>query len=223
MSDAARRHRRAAVEDAFLLLLASGSPRRQELLARLGVAFCAAPAHVDEDGVTGRPEIVARRLARMKAEAARLREPSLPILAADTVVAIDGDLLGKPEDADEARRMLKRLRGRRHEVVSAVALLPPNQRSALLRHSVTRVCMRNYSDVEIEDAILRGQPFDKAGGYGIQDAVLHPVESYEGCYCNVVGLPLRPTVELLRKAGIPVAVHPERLPPQCVACPLTPK
>jgi MAF protein len=213
----------AAAGNSAPLLLASASPRRRELLSRLGVRFRAVPADVDEDGVTGRPEIVARQLARIKAEAARLLESFLPILAADTVVAIDGVLLGKPADPDEARYILRRLRGRRHQVVSAVALLPPDQRSAFLRHAVTQVQMRDYSDEEIEDAIARGLPFDKAGAYGIQDAVFHPVEAYEGCYCNVVGLPLWPTIELLRKAGIPVAIRPDRLPPECVACPLAPK
>lgn len=168
------------------------------------------------------PEIEARRLAREKAEAARLIVPDAPILAADTVVVLDGAILGKPRDGDEAREMLRRLRGRTHEVITAVALLPRGERSALARHPVTRVTMRLYTDEEIAASISRGDPFDKAGAYAIQDELFCPVESYDGCYCNVVGLPLWPAVEMLRKAGINVVASAGQLLPQCATCPLRP-
>jgi len=171
-------------------------------------------------GAGGRPEIAARRLALEKAEAARLAGLDAAVLAADTVVALDGELLGKPRNAAEAWGMLTRLRGRTHSVATAVALLPRRERAALVRHVVTLVTMRRYADEEIAASIARGDPFDKAGAYAIQDEVFAPVASYEGCYCNVVGLPLWPVIEMLRKAGIAASAAVADLPPQCAACPL---
>lgn len=204
-------------------VLASASPRRRELLALLGLPFDVRPVDIDEDAGRSRDaQIVARRLARTKAEAARLIEPEAPIVAADTIVSYAGTLLGKPRDADEARRMLRTLRGQTHDVVTAVALVPPGRRSILGRQPLTRVTMRDYTDAEIEASIARGDPFDKAGAYAIQDAAIRPVQRYEGCYCNVVGLPLWPLVEMLRKSELPVEVTAEQLLPQCAACPLAP-
>jgi MAF protein len=205
------------------LVLASASPRRRELLARLGLSFEVRPVDIAEEFTGGDgPEVAARRLAREKAEAARLTNGEAAILAADTVVVLDGEMLGKPGDAEEARDMLRRLRGRTHEVISAVALLPPGERAVLARHPVTLVTMRSYSHAEVEASIARGDPFDKAGAYAIQDAAFRPVESYEGCYCNVVGLPLWPVIEMLRKAGIAAPADAADLLPQCAACPLRP-
>jgi MAF protein len=188
----------------------------------LGIPFEVRPVDVVE--VIGRSsaEIEARRLAREKAETARLIVPATPILAADTVVVLDGAILGKPRDADEARGMLQRLRGRTHEVITAVTLLPHGGRSVLARHPVTRVTMRPYTDEEIATSIARGDPFDKAGAYAIQDEMFRPVDSYDGCHCNVVGLPLWPVVEMLRKADINVAASAGQLLPQCATCPLRP-
>lgn len=145
------------------------------------------------------------------------------IVAADTVVALDAAILPKPSDAEEALQMLSSLRGRQHSVVTAVAVMRPGGRAALVRHPVTRVRMRDYRDDEVEQSIARGDPFDKAGAYGIQDKLLHPVESYEGCYCNVVGLSLWATLEVLRKADIDTShVSVSQLLPQCATCPLRP-
>jgi MAF protein len=205
-------------------VLASASPRRRELLALLGLPFDVRPVDIDEDAGRSRdPQIVTRRLARTKAEAARLIEPEAPIVAADTIVSYAGTLLGKPSDACEARRMLRMLRGQTHDVVTAVVLVPPGRRSILDRQPLTRVTMRDYTDAEIEASIARGDPFDKAGAYAIQDSAFRPVQRYEGCYCNVVGLPLWPLVEMLRKAGLPVDVTAEQLLPQCAACPFAPR
>lgn len=203
------------------LVLASESPRRRELLTLVGIAFNVRPVDVDETFRGSRPDLEARRLAREKAEAARLLDPAAPIVAADTIVVLDGRILGKPRDADEAREMLSALRGRTHEVITAVALLPRGERAALARQPLTRVTMRDYGDEEIAGTIARGDPFDKAGGYAIQDEVFRPVESYEGCYCNVVGLPLWPLIEMLRKAGV-ADPSVNRLLPQCATCPLKP-
>jgi predicted N-acetyltransferase YhbS len=107
-------------------------------------------------------------------------------------------------------------------VITAVALLPPGERAVLARHPVTRVTMRQYTDDEIAASIARGDPFDKAGAYAIQDELFRPVESYDGCYCNAVGLPLRPVIEMLRKAGIPVTARVDQLLAPCAICPLAP-
>jgi len=206
------------------IVLASASPRRRDLLSRLKLPFDVRPVDVDEGRVgRGNPEIVARQLARTKAEAARLLNPDDVIVAADTVVAIDEAILGKPADAEEARRMLVRLRGRAHDVVSAVAVMRAGGRAALVRHPVTHVRMRDYDDEEIGSSISRGDPFDKAGAYAIQDELFRPVEDYDGCYCNVVGLSLWATLELLRKADVDVAhVNVGDLLSQCASCPLRP-
>jgi MAF protein len=203
------------------LVLASASPRRRELLERLGLDFDVRPVDIHEDpGRSRSPEIVARRLAREKAEAARLVDERSAIVAADTIVVLDGELLAKPEDAEDAARMLRLLRGRRHEVVTAVGVMPEGRRSAIIRNPLTRVTMREYTDAEIAASIARGDPFDKAGAYAIQDELLAPVERYDGCYCNVVGLSLWATVDVLRKAGIAVDIGSVRFLRQCATCPL---
>ena len=205
------------------LVLASASPRRRELLQRLGVPFDVLALDVDEIIPEGaNPEIAARRIARMKAEAARLVHMEAPIVAADTVVVDDGRILGKPSDAAEAREMLRSLSGHEHRVITAVALLPRGAVQALLRHAVTAVRMRDYADAEIDASIARGDPFDKAGGYAIQDPEFAPVAAYNGCYCNVVGFPMWAAAEMLRKTGLAPAPDASALLPQCAACPLRP-
>jgi len=201
------------------LVLASASPRRRELLALLGLEFEVRPVDVEEVFRGSRPELDARRLAREKAEAVRLLEPRAPVLAADTIVVLDGVALGKPRDADEARAMLLALRGRTHDVITAVALLPRGERAVLARQPLTRVTMRSYTDDEIAASIARGDPFDKAGAYAIQDESFRPSKSFDGCYCNVVGLPLWSVIEMLRKSGV-ASPATDRLLPQCAACPL---
>jgi MAF protein len=204
------------------LILASESPRRRELLSGLGMRFRVVPAGIDEGALLdgGRPERLARRLARAKAQAVARDHPDAAILAADTLVVWRGEVLGKPSSADEAKRMLRHLRGRWHQVVTGVALLPPGRRRPLLAHVSTMVRMRSYSDSETEAYVGSGAPFDKAGAYAIQDADFGPVESYEGCYCNVVGLPLWTVLQMLRHCGIFAAG--EGMPAACTACPLRP-
>ena len=209
------------------IVLASASPRRHDLLSKLGLPFEVRPVDITEDLPDNlRPDIAVRKVARLKAEAARLLDVQAPIIAADTIVILDGRILGKPADADEARRMLRALRDRWHQVITAVAFMPAMESSPLIRNPATAVRMRNYSDDEIDASIASGNPFDKAGGYGIQDPALRPVEAYatgpggvRGCYCNVVGLSLWVTIEMLRKAGVHVDVSVEQLLPQCADCP----
>ena len=209
------------------LILASASPRRRELLARLRIPFDVVPPGIDEEPDGSPPVRLARRLAVAKAQAVAAGHPEAAVLAADTVVVHTGDVLAKPRDADEARAMLARLRGRRHRVITAVAVLPAGRRRPLVEHAVTLVSMRSYSDDEITASIARGDPFDKAGAYAIQDPLLRPVSSYEspgggpGCYCNVVGLPLWLALRLLAPAGVGTKdISAIDLLPQCSACPL---
>jgi septum formation protein len=192
-----------------VLTLASTSPRRRELLAQAGIAFQLVepgPAgavdetpHLDEP-----PPHYVERLAREKARAGlreALRRGLLlrPVLGADTTVAIDATILGKPTDAADARRMLHALSGRTHQVLTALCLTDGSRE--LARISVSRVAFRVLDASEIESYIASGEPFDKAGGYGIQGPAALMVRHLEGSYSGVMGLPLFELGELLRDFG----------------------
>lgn len=197
-------------------ILASSSPRRRELLGTFGIPFTIHKPDIDESQhVAEAPLDYVRRLSREKAAhvAARLSSP-VTVLAADTVVILSadtmgideaGDILGKPTDVADARLMLQRLRGRTHQVCTAMTLMRLDAAPAATRSEtrVTRtdVTMRHYSDVEIDHYIATGDPFDKAGGYAIQHAVFKPVARIDGCFANVVGLPLCTLREMLVNAG----------------------
>ncbi|MBI4236529.1 MAG: septum formation protein Maf [Chloroflexi bacterium] len=208
------------------ILLASTSPRRRELVRRLGVpvqvmaplvAEEEAAAHPDSIGTGGAPGL-AVALARQKA-LSLARRARLPVLGADTIVVLDGAVLGKPASPEEARAMLRALRGRAHAVVTGVALAEPGGAAVHAEALETRVRMRDYSDAEIEAYVASGDPLDKAGAYAVQDATFHPAEAVEGCYLNVVGLPLCLADRLLREAGVPLpqADAPPQ-PPRCLHC-----
>jgi MAF protein len=204
------------------LVLASASPRRRELLTALGYDFEVVPSSVDEDAFARpRPERLARALALAKARDVAASHPDAAVLAADTVVVQRGVFLAKPSGPEEARAMLNRLRGRPHRVITAVCVVAPRHRTRVA-HEVTRVIMRAYTPAEVEASIMRGDPFDKAGAYAIQDPVFRPVASYQGCYCNVVGLPLWTTLRLLRDAAVAHARTP-RMPVACEACATKPQ
>jgi MAF protein len=189
------------------------------LLAHLGPPFEVDPAAVDEELHRAPPVRLARQLATVKARAVAARRPHATVLAADTIVAYHGRLFGKPVDADEARAMLEFLGGRTHRVITAVAVLLPGRRRPLIDHVVTSVTMRRLSGEEIAASIARGDPFDKAGAYGIQDELLAPVTTYDGCYCNVMGLPLWTSARLLGRAGLDIThVGAADLLPQCAEC-----
>ena len=193
------------------LLLASASPRRHEILGRIDVPFSIVPADLDEDGFAegfqgSYPELV-EALAVAKARAVAAAQPGFTglILAADTTVMLDGDMLSKPRDPDEAARMLRRLRGRMHQVATGVALYDCQTDTLESAYVTTRVWMRAYSDEEIAAYVATGDPLDKAGAYAVQHKLFHPVERVEGCYLTVVGLPLCLVTMLLRKHGVAVA------------------
>jgi septum formation protein len=204
------------------LILASASPRRRTLLGALGVPFDVRVADVEEVFVPGTPAgEEAERLAMAKAEACSrsLDGPNEAlILGADTIVVLDGEPLGKPRDADEARAMLRGLRGRPHEVITGVAMLCPS--GGRTDRATTRVHMRDYTDAEIAAYIATGDPFDKAGAYAIQHTGFAPVERIEGCYCAVMGLPLWTVRRLLAALAPALATRlPSETYARCVECP----
>jgi septum formation protein len=190
------------------LVLASTSPRRQAFLRELGLTFTVIPADIDETPLDGEaPVALAHRLASSKAQAVAGRvnpgEPAV-IVAADTVVALGKVLLGKPEDAADATRMLVMLRNRAHEVHSAVSVL--DMASGLIETKVnnTTVWMRDYSDADIAAYVESGDPLDKAGAYAIQHPTFAPAQRISGCLSGVVGLPLGDLRELLARSGVPL-------------------
>jgi len=185
------------------LVLASASPRRRDLLASLGLDFEVRPVDLDETSRPGEaPEVYVTRLAREKAAAA-LRPGEL-VLAADTVVVLDGELLGKPADPAEARAMLRRLAGREHVVHTGVELA--EHRPAGVRRAgavaTSRVEIAPLDDATIAWYVATGEPLDKAGAYAIQDLGALFVETVDGNYTNVVGLPLPAVYRLFRELGL---------------------
>ncbi len=193
------------------LILASNSPRRRQLLTWLNWGPVLLGAQIDETPLPAeKPQVYTRRLAEQKArQAARLwaQDGSGPgpqrtlILAADTTVADGDDLLGKPADAAEARQMLARLRGRVHQVVTALALLDPLTAQMETEVCVSQVPMRAYADEEIHAYVESGDPLDKAGAYAIQHAGFHPVEHFGGCFASVMGLPMCHLIRAARRLG----------------------
>jgi septum formation protein len=190
-----------------MIILASGSPRRQALLQQIGVRFRQQVADVDEtplDNESAQDYVV--RLAVAKACAVRQQSGAdkAPVLGADTAVVVDGRLLGKPADLAHARDMLQLLSGRRHQVLSAVALVQDRQAVAA---SASNVWFRALSEKDIEDYWKTGEPRDKAGAYGIQGIGAIFIERLEGSYSGVMGLPLYETARLLQDFGIQVLDH----------------
>lgn len=184
-----------------MIRLASASPRRRELLTQIGVPHVITVPHVDEAALPDeRPADYVQRIARSKAEAVWSHDPSLPVLAADTTVVLDGTMFGKPADRAEAMDMLARLSGRTHDVLTAVALA--HEGGLSLRMSVSEVRFRTLSQEECGDYWNTGEPHDKAGGYAIQGLAAVFIESMTGSYSGVMGLPLFETAELLREAGV---------------------
>lgn len=217
------------------LVLASSSPRRRMLLTNLGLRFTIRISDLDE-AMTAPDEPVSfvTSLARQKAEIVAWETlpetdddssandpPTSPlVLAADTIVAVDGEILGKPGDNDAARAMLLRLRDRAHEVLTAVALVDTATRQGDVHVVRTGVMMRPFSDGELREYIETGEPLDKAGGYGIQRGTRKLIAGFDGCFTNVVGLPVCEVVAMLRARGVAIPTSPPycRLPDGTV-CP----
>lgn len=179
------------------LVLASASPRRQEILRTAGIPFIVRPADVDETPIAGEmPEAFVGRLAEAKAQA--VRQDDEQVLGADTVVVVDKTVLGKPADADDARRMLRSLSGRAHQVLTGICLLNDNDVQQAVEE--TTVYFRDLDEQEIADYVATGEPMDKAGAYGIQGGASKFIHRIEGCYFNVVGLPISRVYSFIRSS-----------------------
>lgn len=187
------------------LILASASPRRAELLRNAGISFTVEPAHIPEQPLPGEPPLqYAQRLARDKARAVYARHSDDVVLGADTVVVVDEHLLEKPQDATDAARMLSLLSGRAHQVITGVCLVAKGYEKT--EAETTEVRFSVLSESEIANYVQTGEPMDKAGAYAIQGMASRWVERIDGCYFNVVGLPVPSLYRMLRtletKTGI---------------------
>lgn len=188
------------------IILASASPRRSMLLAQLGLEFLVVPStSVEEKNTELPPQELAIQLACQKAKevAERLEEDCL-IIGADTIVVLGGQVLGKPENPAQAEEMLLKLSGSLHQVMTGIAII--DKKNSLLKTycEVTQVQMRKISPQEIRNYIATGEPLDKAGSYGIQGKGAIFVEKIQGCYSNVVGLPLHRLALFLAELGVPI-------------------
>jgi MAF protein len=213
------------------LLLASASPRRRQILKLLGLPYTVCALSIDEDAAEGRyrgpVEETAQWLAKHKAAAA-LKMPEAAdrlVITADTTVLLNGELLGKPRDEAHARVLLRKLRGRWHHVVTGIAV----SRNINGRHSIqaasciTPVLMRPYSEDEISQYIASGDPLDKAGSYGIQHPSFQPTKRIDGCYLNVVGLPLCVLVDLMAEFDVYPAITKQGQENEAKGCPWSEK
>jgi septum formation protein len=194
-----------------MIVLASASPRRQELLRIAGIPFTVQPADIDESPLADEsPRGCAERLARGKALAVSQSRPRDCVLGADTIVVVDDAILGKPRDADDAARMLRMLSGRTHAVITGVCLVSPvvsgqgsvaSEADLVTASETTLVTFCELSDDEIHDYVVTGEPMDKAGAYAIQGMASRWIPRIEGDYSNVVGLPVALVYRMLRERG----------------------
>jgi septum formation protein len=182
------------------IILASGSPRRRELLDRLGVRFRVRAADIDESSDETDPERLVRHLALEKAKAVAELEPEGVILAADTTVSLEGSILNKPEGVLENAEFIARLSGNWHEVFTGVSFVAPHGRVVGVER--TRVKFRALSRLEVEGYARSGEGLDKAGGYGIQERGMALIERIDGDYFNVVGLPISRMLSLARELDL---------------------
>ena len=185
-------------------ILASNSPRRRALLGLFQQPFLVVPADIDETEYPGETHgDYVSRLAKTKAQVVGQQFPNAGlIIAADTTVADGKEILGKPVDQADASRMLQQLRGRNHQVYTAIALMVPEKGILAQELCLSRVPMRNYSNVEITDYVLTEDPMDKAGAYAIQHRGFHPVEDFQGCFASVMGFPACHLARSLKKIGL---------------------
>ena len=183
------------------VILASQSPRRRDLLSLIGIAHAVCPADIDETPFPDEsPVACVERLARAKARRIATSEPDALVIAADTIVVVDDRILNKPTDVADARRMLRTLQGRRHDVYTAVCVTRDGREAAGVED--TGVWFRSLTDAEIDAYIATGEPMDKAGAYGIQGYGATIVERVDGDFFTVVGLPLVRLTRLLAEIGI---------------------
>jgi 23S rRNA (uracil1939-C5)-methyltransferase len=213
--------RKAQLDARSRLVLASSSPRRQDILTQLGIGFDNGATDVEEPaaepGQEAHDVAVTRALAKARASAAA--RDSGAVLGADTVVELDGELLGKPVDAADAWRMLTALRGREHRVVTGIALIDAATGEERTAYRASRVDMRAYTEEEIESYIASGDPFDKAGAYAVQHDGFAPASEVKGCYLNVVGLPVCELLKATDRFGLRLKPSPAMPWPKLAHCP----
>jgi septum formation protein len=187
------------------IVLASGSPRRKELLEKIGLKFEVDPAEYVETLKSGmKPEEIARYLSLQKAQSAAKKYPDAIIIAADTFGVISGSVIGKPHNEAEARNILRKLSGRPHRVITGFTMMDTAVGKAVTRSVETTVHFRKLTDEEIDAYVRTGEPLDKAGAYGIQGLGAVLVDRIEGDFYNVIGLPLSALAEALKEFGIDV-------------------
>ncbi len=187
------------------IILASNSPRRRDILRQIGLDFVQRPVDLDEKIRHGEsPEDYAGRVSLDKARVAAEKAGAGIVIAADTIVALDNRILGKPADVRDAHRMLTQLSGRMHHVITGLTVMDAATGKTVTRTSNTKVWFRELSADEIAAYIATGEPLDKAGAYGIQEKGALLVSRIEGCYFNVVGLPLAVLGQILRDFGITI-------------------
>ncbi|MGX9728762.1 MAG: Maf family protein [Candidatus Electronema sp. VV] len=185
------------------VILASASPRRQQFLRDLGLDFICQPADIDETPLSGeQPAAFARRMAAEKAEAVAASRPASWVIGADTVVTLDGQIIGKPADEGHALEILRALRGRTHQVITGLALVCQQDGCAETLAETSEVTFANFPDAMLAAYIRTGEPMDKAGAYGIQARGAFLVESLRGSCSNVIGLPLSACIALLLRRGV---------------------
>ena len=204
------------------LVLASTSPRRRELLSCLGINFRVVPPSTLENMKPNEtPKEMVERLALSKALSVARSLAGGLVVGADSVVVLDGRVLGKPINSAQAREMLRSLRSREHQVMTGVALVDADDQGAHVTSESSLVTMRDYSDDQLEAYVASGEPMDKAGAYAVQDRVFRPAEQLEGCYTNVMGLPLCSLVDMLQDAGLEVGPGQcTQVTKGCSQCPL---
>ena len=187
------------------LILASASPRRQELLQSVGLKFETIPAHVNEDYIAGEsPREHVKRLALDKAFAIAKKYPQAWVLGADTIVVIDGLILGKPKNKSQAQKMLERLSGREHKVFTGFTLVHAASKASKTKVVQSAVQFKTISPEEMEWYISCDEPYDKAGGYAVQGKGAYFIKAIRGSYTNVIGLPLCEVLEELKSLA---AIH----------------
>ena len=181
------------------IILASKSPRRKELLSMIGLEYEVIPSEVDEDASETEPSLMVEQLARQKAESVKEGRDGCIVIGSDTIVCLDGEIIGKPRDESDAFGILKRLQGKTHTVYTGLCIISDDQK--IVCHDAARVTFAEMSDGEILDYIRTGEPMDKAGAYGIQGVGGVFVKHIEGSYFTVIGLPIHLLYENLGKLG----------------------
>ena len=185
------------------IILASGSPRRKELLEKIGLKFEVESSNYEEDIYPGlQPHDIAQKISLKKAEIVASKHKNVVIIAADTFIVFDGQILGKPSTANESRKMLQKLNGKSHSVITGFSVIDTAKNKTLSRSVETIVFLKKLTPSEIDTYVKSKEPLDKAGGYAIQGLGAVIVDRIEGDYLNVVGLPLSALTEALKEFGI---------------------